>query len=134
MKQITLLVIAMLINSGILYAQGIAINADGSAPNGSAMLDVKATDKGILIPRLTNFNSDDIKLEYWDGSKWKTMVTKTSSSGSSSDGNSFCSEGLTDYDGHKYKTVKIGDQCCFLVVYGEWFWICTDTEARLLIR
>jgi len=83
---------------------------------------------------MTIFNSDDIKLEYWDGSKWKTMVTKTSSSGSSSDGNSFCSEGLTDYDGHKYKTVKIGDQCCFLVVYGEWFWICTDTEARLLIR
>ncbi len=94
------------------------------------MLDVKSTEKGILIPRMTNnqietfgsslgtdekgmivFNSEDVKIEYWDGSEWKTMVTKTSSSGSSSDGCSFCSEGVTDYDGHHYKTVKIGDQC-----------------------
>jgi hypothetical protein len=31
---------------------GVAINTDGSAPDGSAMLDVKATNKGILIPRV----------------------------------------------------------------------------------
>jgi hypothetical protein len=36
-----------------LFAQtGIAINSDGSAADGSAMLDVKASDKGILIPRV----------------------------------------------------------------------------------
>jgi uncharacterized protein (TIGR02145 family) len=39
------------------------------------------------------------------------MVTKTTTTGGSSDGTSFCSEGVTDYDGHHYKTVKIGDQC-----------------------
>lgn len=31
----------------------VAINTDNSAPDGSAMLDIKSTDKGILIPRLT---------------------------------------------------------------------------------
>ena len=36
-----------------LQAQNIGINADNSAPASSAILDVKSTDKGILIPRMT---------------------------------------------------------------------------------
>ena len=101
-----------------------------ATPNSSAKLDIVSSSKGLLIPRMTNaqittfgstlvasdkgmivFNTDDIKLEYWDGTAWKTMVTKTTTAGGSSDGTSFCSEGVTDYDGHQYKTVKIGDQC-----------------------
>lgn len=34
-------------------AQGVAVNADGSAPNSSAILDVSSTSKGLLIPRMT---------------------------------------------------------------------------------
>ncbi len=34
-------------------AQSVGINSDGSAPNGSAMLDVNSTTKGFLAPRLT---------------------------------------------------------------------------------
>lgn len=34
-------------------AQGVAINTTGSGPDSSAMLDVSATNKGILIPRIT---------------------------------------------------------------------------------
>jgi len=38
----------------IAYAQqGVAINTDGTNPDNSAMLDIKSTVKGILIPRLT---------------------------------------------------------------------------------
>ncbi|MGB1728825.1 MAG: cell wall anchor protein, partial [Crocinitomicaceae bacterium] len=33
--------------------EGVAINNDGSAPDGSAILDLKSTTKGILIPRMT---------------------------------------------------------------------------------
>ena len=44
-------IIMMLINLGT-YAQ-VGINNDNSNPDPSAMLDVKATDKGILIPRMT---------------------------------------------------------------------------------
>lgn len=36
-----------------LYAQSVAINTDGSNADASAILDVKSTDKGVLIPRLT---------------------------------------------------------------------------------
>ena len=48
---ITLLAILLSIASR-LSAQ-VAINADNSAPDNSAMLDVKSTTKGLLIPRMT---------------------------------------------------------------------------------
>ena len=47
------LIIALQLLSTSSVAQNISINADGSAPDGSAMLDVVATDKGVLIPRVT---------------------------------------------------------------------------------
>jgi trimeric autotransporter adhesin len=34
-------------------SQNIGINATGSAPDGSAMLDVQSTSKGLLVPRMT---------------------------------------------------------------------------------
>jgi trimeric autotransporter adhesin len=54
MKKLMVLfsVTAMLLSPLFLRAQ-IAISADGSAPNASSMLDVKSTDKGVLVPRLT---------------------------------------------------------------------------------
>ena len=36
----------------LAQSQGVAINSDGSAPDTSAMLDVKSSNKGVLIPRL----------------------------------------------------------------------------------
>jgi hypothetical protein len=37
----------------LLHAQNVGINNDNTAPASSAMLDVKSTSKGILIPRMT---------------------------------------------------------------------------------
>jgi len=51
MKRIIfVLVLSTLINS--TFAQ-VGINEDNSSPDGSAMLDIKSTDKGMLIPRMT---------------------------------------------------------------------------------
>lgn len=36
-----------------LAAQNIVINSDGSSADASALLDIKSTDKGILLPRMT---------------------------------------------------------------------------------
>ena len=38
----------------------VAINADGSAPNPSAMLDVKSNEKGVLVPRMTTSQRNNI--------------------------------------------------------------------------
>ena len=39
--------------TGNMFAQGVGINNNGSSPDGSAMLDVSSTTKGMLIPRMT---------------------------------------------------------------------------------
>jgi trimeric autotransporter adhesin len=49
--KITFLTLSLIALSHSPSAQSIAINTDGSAPNASAMLDVKHNSKGVLIPR-----------------------------------------------------------------------------------
>jgi hypothetical protein len=46
-----LVIIFFSFSSNDIYSQNIGINADGSTPDANAMLDIKASDKGILIPR-----------------------------------------------------------------------------------
>src|SRR5688572_20111841 len=51
---IILILIGLFVGSAKgVYAQGVGINPSGNSPHNSAMLDVSATDKGMLIPRLT---------------------------------------------------------------------------------
>ena len=62
MKKITFFIlIAFLIGiSTNVNSQGVAINTDGSAPDGSAMLDVASDIKGLLIPRMTTSKRNSI--------------------------------------------------------------------------
>jgi hypothetical protein len=53
MKKILPLLFFIIVIQLHLTAQNVGINATGSRPDPSAMLDVKATDKGMLIPRMT---------------------------------------------------------------------------------
>jgi hypothetical protein len=55
MKNFTKLFLAACMITGfafVLNAQSVGINADGTAPDNSAMLDVKSTAKGFLPPRM----------------------------------------------------------------------------------
>ena len=47
------LFILLFLAIGISVSAQVAINIDGSAPDNSAMLDVKSTTKGMLVPRMT---------------------------------------------------------------------------------
>lgn len=51
MKRISFTLV-LLLTAFCLFAQNVAINSDGSAPDGSAMLDVKSSSKGFLAPRV----------------------------------------------------------------------------------
>ena len=46
-------------SNDVLYAQNVGINTDGTSAHASSLLDVKSSDKGVLIPRvaLTSINS-----------------------------------------------------------------------------
>ena len=73
-----------------LSSQNISINADGSAPDGSAMLDVSDTTRGFLPPRMTTtqmnnvvspanglmvYNTDSAGYFYHDGVNWLSITS-----------------------------------------------------------
>jgi hypothetical protein len=70
-------------------AQSVAVNTDGSNADASAMLDVKSSSKGILIPRLDSnsrkaiaspgnglmvFDTDTKSFWYYSNSAWNEVV------------------------------------------------------------
>lgn len=50
---ISLLLFFFFIGMTSVEAQNISINADGSAPDNSAMLDISSSTRGLLVPRMT---------------------------------------------------------------------------------
>ncbi|MEM9525790.1 MAG: hypothetical protein AAGA31_04225, partial [Bacteroidota bacterium] len=79
-----LLVLFASIFAGQLLGQ-VGINTDNSTPDSSAILDIKSTSQGTLLPRMTTaqrdainnpatgltiFNLDDHCTDFFDGSKW----------------------------------------------------------------
>jgi microcystin-dependent protein len=89
MKIKTLLASGLLFCNLVTMAQ-VAVNTDGSSPNASAMLDVKSSTKGILIPRMTAVERGLIASPvagllvyqtnapagyyYYTGTAWKQMI------------------------------------------------------------
>ena len=58
MKKIIILVLAVTI-SKTFFTQGVGVNESGAAADGSAILDVSSTTKGLLVPRMPPIN--DVK-------------------------------------------------------------------------
>ena len=52
MKRLTIIIALSLLSGTWLTAQ-VSINTDNSQPDPSAMLDVKSSSKGVLLPRVT---------------------------------------------------------------------------------
>ncbi len=93
----------------------VAINTDGSAPDSSAILDLKSSNKGLLPPRLTDaemnaistpvaglvvYNTTTNSVFCYDGTIWRKLFRNNGES---------C--GTIDYGGQIYQTVIIGSQC-----------------------
>jgi hypothetical protein len=51
--RVILITVAFIALVTVANAQNVGINSDGTAPDASAMLDVKSTTKGLLAPRMT---------------------------------------------------------------------------------
>jgi uncharacterized protein (TIGR02145 family) len=113
-------------NEGIIISGNgnVGINSSGSSADASAMLDVASTDKGMLLPRMTQsqiesitspangltvYNTDDCKFYvYRDcSSNWTEVALGTGTFTPFS-----CGDALVDSrDGQSYTTVQIGSQC-----------------------
>lgn len=77
---------------GLAIAQSLAINTDGSTANASSLLDVKSTNKGMLIPRMTRTERnaiaapatglliyqtgpDTVGFHFFDGTRWNLIIS-----------------------------------------------------------
>lgn len=85
MKYIAIL--SLMISFSLASFAQVAINTDGSAPNGSSMLDISSTNKGILIPRMADhtsvvspakgvlvFDSSTNTFWFYNGSAWAELA------------------------------------------------------------
>jgi len=96
MKKIFYSLILVLVSS-IAFAQNVAINTDGTVSDPSAMLDVKSTSKGVLVPRMTTtqrtaitspatgllvFDTNTNSFWFYNGSAWTNLTTSGGGSAS----------------------------------------------------
>ena len=89
MKKFTLL-FTVLFAAVAINAQNVAINNDGSSAAATALLEVKSTTKGFLMPRMSSadrnaivlpalgllvFDTETKTIWVYDGSSWKNLYT-----------------------------------------------------------
>ena len=118
MRNFTKLFLAAFLLTGLAFslnAQGVGVNADGLAPNNSALLDVRSDSKGFLPPRMTTiqrnainapveglviYNTDEKTINIYNGTKWSLLSQVV------------CGQTFKDpRDANIYPTVQIGTQC-----------------------
>jgi len=59
-KTILSMIVSVFLASGnFIFSQNVAINTTGSVPDGSAMLDISSSSKGVLIPRVALQSTSD---------------------------------------------------------------------------
>jgi uncharacterized protein (TIGR02145 family) len=102
----------------------VSINSDGTNPDNSSMLDIKSTDKGLLLPRMTAyqlktiedpatglivFNMDALDLYIFTGTYWVSVLKNVDRDTITP---WICGDSLLDErDMKRYATVLIGTQC-----------------------
>lgn len=102
------------LSASLLLSQNVAINGDGSQPHASAILDLQAFDKGLLVPRLEAAERQAIEAPangllvfqtdgrsgfyFFDGGGWKPIDAGGANGR------------ISDVDGHIYEVVAIGEQ------------------------
>jgi trimeric autotransporter adhesin len=94
----------VLFSYGAAQAQSMAINSDGSTADASALLDVKSTAKGVLVPRMTKADRNGITspatgllvyqtgpdsagFHFYDGTAWRWLSTASAQQGWLTTGN-----------------------------------------------
>jgi len=81
MKKVFLLSMVSFAFFPFAFAQGVAINNDGSSPDASAMLDVKHPNKGLLIPRVALTSTADVSTIISPATSLLVYNTATNGSG-----------------------------------------------------
>ncbi len=103
-RQKLLMAVYFILAASSAFSQSLAVNTDGSAANTSSILDIKSSDKGILIPRMSKAQRnaittpatglmvfqntpDSIGFYYYNGAAWLWLATAASDKGWATTGN-----------------------------------------------
>jgi hypothetical protein len=101
-NQICFISFCLLLEISVISAQGVAINPYGNMPDASALLDLASNEKGLLIPRMSNYNIENIPnpalgllvysyqdscFKYFDGSLWQNVFSRHGHGAWSTSGN-----------------------------------------------
>lgn len=93
MQKVLLTAIILLLSLAFARAQAVSINTDASNPDPSAILDVKSTDKGMLVPRMSTdqrttigtpatgllvYDTDTQSFWMYNGTAWTNLLTGNS--------------------------------------------------------
>lgn len=81
MKKLTLICLSALFAGVSLFAQNVAINTTGAVANTSAMLDVDANNKGLLVPRVALTSTTDVATVPTPANSLLVYNTATASAG-----------------------------------------------------
>ena len=88
MKKFTLLLVAITMIASFNLTAQVAVNTDGSEPDSSAILDLKSTNGGLLLPRMNTiqisgiinpaarlmvFNTDSADFYGFNGNEWVSV-------------------------------------------------------------
>ncbi|MGB0916373.1 MAG: hypothetical protein ACPGU4_02185, partial [Flavobacteriales bacterium] len=84
------LIVSAFLVSGVFAQTGVSINSSGTPPDADAVLDVSASDKGVLLPRVTDhtaltpnpggdygllvFDTTSNSYWYWSGTAWVEIL------------------------------------------------------------
>jgi hypothetical protein len=96
-----LAVIVLAVSQTLLFGQNVGINSDGSLPHNSAMLDIKSSNKGLLIPRLSLKSKTDVTTI--TSPQESLLVYNTSSSG---EGATAVSPGFYFWNGKEWSSLS----------------------------
>jgi len=149
LKTLISIVVFVLLLSPV-YAQNVGINQDGSSPNANAILDLKSSTKGLLIPRMGSTDRmaipntkgllvyDTITSSFWynTGINWQNLVGGTvDSSGSENtvvgdaalshtisqgDSNTAIGSHALYFDANGYENVAVGATTLYYNTSGRW--------------
>ncbi|MBK9483701.1 MAG: hypothetical protein IPO01_00245 [Chitinophagaceae bacterium] len=104
MKQFFIVLLVLLFSADSTKAQSLAINTDGSTAAPSALLDIKSTGKGVLVPRMSKAQKnaivtpatgllvfqdapDSVGFYYYNGTAWLWLATANNATGWLTTGN-----------------------------------------------
>ena len=135
------LLLCMVVSATLSLNAQISINTDGAAPDSSAMLDIKSTSKGMLVPKMTKtqrlaiagpatgllvYQTDEPAGFYFNAGtpvapNWKSLLGELA--GASSDKNI----ALNQWFGDKVQAISFPVSSTYSMVFdGQYIWVLSS--------